>query len=549
MFLSNLARSLRSRWPWFCLAAVVFALQQCGNAYTTELNHHPDEPAHFITGLMVYDYLHGAIGTPPLEFAEDYYLHFPKVAFGHWPPAFYFLQAGWFLLTGPSLPAAMALIGLCAMGVAGIVYARLRVAYGQSLALVSAMGLLFLPGVQPELSRFMAELPLTLFCLLAVFAFADFVQERRTVDAVAFAVWSILALLTKGNALALALLVPLTIALVGEFNLLRDWRLWAAGLSVALVCGPVYYLTLGMATNVGSSGGLSNQYLVINLRLLFPTMRSSLGPMILVFAVFGSVSCLIRRYDRKDVTTRTLVGRVSLAWILAVVTLQIILPFAGDPRYFVPAAPAVAILSAECFRRGYEFVHPKSPRLACIVLFAPCGFMALVNFQPAHSGVSGYRSAAQYIPVKEETAVLISSDSTGEGAFIVERRLADVQRTAYVLRASKVLASDSWMNKEYRPVFHSAEECRDYLKETPVEFILVDTIAFRNSPPGHHSLLEETIRTYPDEFPLIKTFPLEKSGRVASRSLQLVHNLTAVGRRVGPIRLDMKRVLGRDIAH
>ena len=33
-----------------------------------------------------------------MAFAENYYLHYPEVAMGHWPPGFYLLQAVWTLL-------------------------------------------------------------------------------------------------------------------------------------------------------------------------------------------------------------------------------------------------------------------------------------------------------------------------------------------------------------------------------------------------------------------------------------------------------------------
>ena len=32
-----------------------------------------------------------------MEFAENYYVHYPEVALGHWPPTFYVVQALWTL--------------------------------------------------------------------------------------------------------------------------------------------------------------------------------------------------------------------------------------------------------------------------------------------------------------------------------------------------------------------------------------------------------------------------------------------------------------------
>lgn len=59
---------------------------------------------------MVYKYLTTAIGTNPMLFAGRFYAHHPAVAFGHWPPLFYILQACWGLLFALSRTSALILI-------------------------------------------------------------------------------------------------------------------------------------------------------------------------------------------------------------------------------------------------------------------------------------------------------------------------------------------------------------------------------------------------------------------------------------------------------
>ena len=51
-----------------------------------------------MTGLMVRDYIAAGFPDSPFRFAENYYLHYPKVAIGHWPPVFYSIQAAWMLI-------------------------------------------------------------------------------------------------------------------------------------------------------------------------------------------------------------------------------------------------------------------------------------------------------------------------------------------------------------------------------------------------------------------------------------------------------------------
>ena len=71
-------------------------LQWRSGAYSSDLATNSDEPAHVVSGLMVHDYAARLLNLTALSlpvnlraFAEAYYVHYPKVAIGHWPPSFY----------------------------------------------------------------------------------------------------------------------------------------------------------------------------------------------------------------------------------------------------------------------------------------------------------------------------------------------------------------------------------------------------------------------------------------------------------------------------
>src|SRR6266568_1036104 len=70
---------------------LVVTLQYRNGAYEKGFGAYPDEPAHYVTGLMVYKYVTTAFGTDPMAFGERFYAHYPAVAFGHWPPLFYLI--------------------------------------------------------------------------------------------------------------------------------------------------------------------------------------------------------------------------------------------------------------------------------------------------------------------------------------------------------------------------------------------------------------------------------------------------------------------------
>ena len=112
-------RQDRRLWPAAgMIGLVLLTLQILGGAYTAEFMGHADEAAQFVSGLMVYDYLATLPRENPIDWAGQYYLHYPKVAIGHWPPGYPAMEGLWWLMLGPSRVTAMLLqwlIGVVAL--------------------------------------------------------------------------------------------------------------------------------------------------------------------------------------------------------------------------------------------------------------------------------------------------------------------------------------------------------------------------------------------------------------------------------------------------
>jgi hypothetical protein len=71
--------------------SITIALQWEAGAFQSELGGDPDAPAHYMTGLMVRDYVASFARTQPLLYAQNDYQHYPKIGLGHWPPGYYLL--------------------------------------------------------------------------------------------------------------------------------------------------------------------------------------------------------------------------------------------------------------------------------------------------------------------------------------------------------------------------------------------------------------------------------------------------------------------------
>src|ERR1700730_1585230 len=102
--------------------ALIVVLQWLGGAYRTEFAGYPDEGAHYVTGLMVHDYIVRHHFDSFQAFAENYYLHYPKVAIGHWPPFFYVVEAAWMLVFPVSRSSMLLLMALLTLFMAFALY-------------------------------------------------------------------------------------------------------------------------------------------------------------------------------------------------------------------------------------------------------------------------------------------------------------------------------------------------------------------------------------------------------------------------------------------
>jgi hypothetical protein len=105
-------RWIRTVFVFSLLCLVSWLLEYWGHSWNSDNNLESDAPAHYVSALMVHDYVRLGFPTTPVKFAEVMYAHYPKVALGHWPPMFYALQAGWMLLFGDSLHSDLALMAV-----------------------------------------------------------------------------------------------------------------------------------------------------------------------------------------------------------------------------------------------------------------------------------------------------------------------------------------------------------------------------------------------------------------------------------------------------
>jgi hypothetical protein len=533
------------------LLLIAIGYQSWWGVFRSSLACHADEPAHFITGMMVFDYVRSALGTNPISFAESYYLHYPKVAFGHWPPVFYIVQTGWYALAGESVNSAYLLMALTTALTAFCIYKRCSETYGKGLALLIGIFFLTLPLAQSAITTFMADMLLTLFASLAVISFGRFLQTERFRYSVTFGIWSSVAILTKGNGLFLALFPLLAVVTTGRYRVLKSWKFWASPVIVLIFCAPFYAFAMKMSLNTGGNDDSSSfRYFGMNLNVILDQCIHAIGIGLALLSIIGASSVRWIKTNEQSKSAIGFVCQLAIAWVLSVFLFLIISPFGGgEERMWLPAMPGIMLLVAQAFYAA-DFLLPLRWRWTSLPLAAGLLLaLAFLNTDRVPQPVSGFASVAQEVSkIPNSQVILISSDSIGEGAFIVEQRLCDKDRPHFVLRSSKVLANDSWSGKDYQLRFHTEEEVRNYLNQVPVNLIVLDNPKCRGQKPDpHQELLARTLKKWPEEFFLLESFPVRLGQDIRQNGILLYENRRAEGRHLEVIKADLSRMLGRQI--
>ena len=540
----------------FVLFGAVVFMQIASGAYDSEFGSYPDEAAHVVTGLMVHDYLTNFPWPPPLQFAETYYLHYPKVALGHWPPVFYIIQAMWMSIFGATRVSLLLLMASFCTTLAVMLYHMVCRVSSPVYATVAVLGLLLLPCIQQSTTAVMADLLLANFVFGATLAFGRYLEGTRPYrDAVVFALLASLAILTKGNGFLLVLVPGWSLLLMWRFTYLRYPSFWLLVGLVAFLCLPFYWFASSMTDNLiryniirhPMSGAKSAAFT----SLFSSQIVHLLGISLTILGVVGVVRRIIVPLWRREEIPLLWVAFASL--VVSTWVFHSIFPIQPDERYLLPIVPVALLFAVEALQYVCQQLE-KRVSLSLHLVAAVVGVVLLLGtyleFGFSRKDWHGYGEVASFVTQKPEwtnSIILVSSDSTGEGMLIAEVALGDQRPHRYVLRASKMLAKDTWGGLRYRKLFDSPTAVMDFLTSVPVGILVLDTSVTHGQVQEHHQQLQSMVHLFSDKWHLVGQYDLTRKGRFYPQAIQ-VYELEGHQRLPpGKIEIDMKAVLGANI--
>ncbi len=528
--------------PFFCLALL---LQVQTGVYRSELAHYPDEPAHLVSALMVRDYLAGGIPHSPLRFAENYYLHYPKVALGIYPPVFHTCAAIWMLIFSTSHRSLLIFMDVqCALAAVLIAFFVRR---WSSAAMACIAGFLFISFylVQYGTSLFMLDIMVTIMDLAATLLLIRFFRTEKTADAVWFGIVTSAAVLTKGNCIALVLVPPLMIVLLGRWSILKRPGMYVSAAIIALIGAPWQLATLRMLKNSVPPEPVS----LHRLGIMFPgyarEIVESTGYLVLAIALAGIFFQL--RGAPGPLRKMELAGIVSMG--AAVYLFHVFSPYPGpESRYITPVLSVVAILfvsGIDGISRAIPLHFARQGWFPPVLALAVLAIYARTTFAIPRRDPMGYIAAVDALstPEFDHGVILVAADGFGEGAAVEEVALRDHRPGRFVLRGSKVITEGRWSVRVHDALLKTPDEFEKYLLSVPVDAIIVD----RTAPLWQEDtdMLLDTMRRHPQAWELYREIPAQGTGR----------NLL-IYRYIGPrdpnakrdIQLHMRFTLGRDLS-
>ncbi len=528
---------------------VQLGLQYANGSFSNEFGESPDEAGHFITGLMVRDYLAGFQFNSPMSFAEDYYLHYPKVALGHWPPFFYVVQAAWTLVFSPSRLSLILLMAMLTTFLAFTVFMTTKKKVGFPAGVGAGLLLIALPLVQKYSSMVMAEILVALLCFWAVLCFSRFLDTEKWQWTVGFASCAVLAIMTKGNALVLIFVPPIALFLSKRFYLFTRMTFWIPAGLVLVLCGHWYWWTWDMVVNGMFAESPKSSFTVAAIPYYSYEMVKFAGIGLSILVAIGFYKKIIVPYRKGGANGEwSVVG----AFLLSVWAFHFIVPAGLDSRHLITAVPALLLFLAAGI---FSLIDKLPQRLThgqkrIILSLSVLLVFALETFSIPGKAWDGFSDVAQRLlrtPDYNHSVILISSDPRGEGMFISEVAMREKRPGHIVLRASKVLAKSWWSGKDYKVIYSTPKQIMAYLEKLPVGVVVVDQSVPEIYNSAHHRLLQKTVERYDQHWKFLGAYPVTRNSILYKDAIKVYGLIGQEKRRVSTIRVNMHKMLGKNI--
>jgi 4-amino-4-deoxy-L-arabinose transferase-like glycosyltransferase len=443
---------------------------------------------------MVHDYLAHGLAQTPLEFARQYYKHYPFFGVGYWPPLFYVLMGLWFMVVGVGRLQALLLVAAIASGCAWLVSVLVRRRTGDTAAFCAGLIFLTLPDVQLWFCAVMLDQTVVFFSLASAVFVIRYFERPNWPNATGISVCAALTVLTKYSGLYVCALPVCTLLLLRRFDLLRLRSFWVQPVLLSALVAPWILWTAHLAS-IGLPSERHGAFVARSLTFVRESFQM-FPPILLVLVILGLLVLVVHRSVwRADMAVMALCVVLLIGSLIASTQ-------GAEHRYLQPVAAALLVLS---FAGWWTFVSAATPRgavwvkavpaLVLLVTAAICCLQVLRFRRVPNYPIRSVVRAITGEPAWTGKQILVAPDM--EGAVIAEFVAQDPHRPSYWLRRpSKSFASMDWFGGHYTRRFPSARELMDELRANPVDLLIWHAIPAESLRP-HERQMQETLVASP----------------------------------------------------
>lgn len=465
-----------------------------------------DEASHFLNAYLIWSYASEALGHNPLSYATDFYIHYPKISIGHWPPLYYVFLSAFFSLL-PHAPLPFLIVNLVVGALPVVLIARVvRKAIGFPWALLAGVVYVLIPMSINNTMRLMLDQALAGICLLAALLWSAYSKNPTLRLGLAYAVVAAAAILIKGNGWVLGMFPLLHLALTGRWRLLSNWRTYVAGTVTLLAAGLWTALTYKISS-AGFNFAWGIDYFLLAAPMFLSALYTNLGPIgsfAALIGVIGSIGFKVRPELRE-------LGLTGLSMVLATVVFHSLVPVDLDARYMSSAIPFLAIfvaigLWAIAQRWQFTATRPWMVFPLALVVFSIPGMLFLSDRSPRFD-MRMDLVAAQITGQPGGMVMVIDGNSGAEGSFAAEVALRDTGRQSYVVRSSQLLAKSDFMGKKYALTVDTPEAVLGLLDDVSCNAVVVAEGPFIDPRFPHSDLLLAALRHQSSPFRLSQSYP------------------------------------------
>ena len=507
---SRFVHNGRSALAFLTMALValmlVRSMQIHADADQASFGAYPDEPSHYLSGLMVRDYIaHGFPGSP-VQYAMNYYLHVPYFAIGHWPPLFYLLEGVWMIVFGTSHAAVLWLIASITALLAATIFVIATRFVSVPAAACAGLLFCFIPQVEWSNNLVMTDTSIALLGLWATLALGRYLDTGRISFALGFGILAGLTILTKYTGLYLTLLPFAGVVLCRRWNLLRRWSFWLPLGVVAIIWLPWLALTQRFVR----TGLVPDQFADFSrLPLYLRSFARQNGAILGILLAFAWALTLLKWKRLNGMEAVLLLQPASI------LLMMLVAPVPSDGRYLVPALPSLILLMCFASRNlpewgmAHRMVFARHWGAVILVAFTIFyGAWALPSWPRAQH--NDLRPIVDFIlRSKGLRSASILMPANADGGMIAEFAMRDPARAERILaRPNKLLSKSDWNGLNYRFYYTTPSEAEQYFEQNPVDLLIV-----RKSPQGDvlppERLVAEVVKQYPEHWNAVAEFPSE----------------------------------------